>query len=1039
MTSSSAALTAWLWLVPLPGGAPVAPRPQPAVFAEADELRSRGDAAGDRQALQEAASRYREGLGGLRADDLRAYAHGWDGLGQTLSTLGQAQEALQALQQALSYWERLDDPSATAATLVRVGAARLDVGAHQEAIDSLSRGLEIHRRLQDRRGEATALHHLGMVYYRRGDTDRALSFYREALERREAEGEAVPAANTRHNIAALLAERGEHRQAVGEYERCLEVFRQAGSAYTEARVLHNLGRSRLRLGETLRGLEVLEQARDRAASTGDQRMVAYALSGAAIAYATLGRYERALESLEQALGVFRQIGDPTGQGSSLLNLGERYASLTDWPQARARFDEALALARKHGERRHEAWALYGLGLADAVAGRLPAARASLAEGQSLARATKTATLEARILSTLGEVDRLAGERAKARESLLAALTLYETLEDRGGQALVQEKLGHLELDERSVAGAVDRWTQALGGYRRVGDRGGEAEVLYQLARAEASRDLLEAATARAREALDLVESLRGAVPGSDLRVSYLASKQDLYELYVDLLLRGGLATQAFEASERARARGLLDSVTEARRGPGEEGAPGLRSEEALVREKLNSWEHHRMRLLREGGRESDLQAVEREIDGLVSALQDLRRRIWEAGPRSAALERPVPSFDEIRRHALDDDTVLLEFALGAERSYVFVATRQGVEAQALPPRRQVDEAARRMWGLVNARGERLPFETASARQRRIASADREYPQAAAALARMILAPVAARLTGRRLLVVPHGALQYVPFAALPKPAAGRQRPLIADHEIVVVPAASVLVTLRRSSAGHGHAGGDLLVFADPVFEPDDPRVAGARPAAAPADDLAHRAAAPFTSGRIPRLPRSREEAQAILALVPPERRRQALDFDATRAAATSPDLGRYRVLHFATHGFVDSERPELSGLVLSLVDRQGRAQDGFLRLYDVSALDVQADLVVLNACQTALGREVRGEGLVGLAGGFLNAGARSVLASLWNTSDRAAAEVVTGFYRALLKEGRGPAAALRSAQLRARVRWPHPYFWAGLTLQGDGR
>ena len=190
-----------------------------------------------------------------------------------------------------------------------------------------------------------------------------------------------------------------------------------------------------------------------------------------------------------------------------------------------------------------------------------------------------------------------------------------------------------------------------------------------------------------------------------------------------------------------------------------------------------------------------------------------------------------------------------------------------------------------------------------------------------------------------------------------------------------------------------------------------------------------------------RLPFSREEAASIAALARPKDMLSATDFAANRSAALGAALADYRVVHFATHGLIDSERPELSGLVLSLVTDRGAPQDGFLRLHDIFNMRLNADLVVLSACQTALGKEIRGEGLVGLTRAFMYAGAPRVVASLWQVSDLATAELMKRFYPGMLQRHLPAAAALRAAQLdmSADPRWAPPYFWAGFVLQGDWR
>jgi CHAT domain-containing protein len=182
---------------------------------------------------------------------------------------------------------------------------------------------------------------------------------------------------------------------------------------------------------------------------------------------------------------------------------------------------------------------------------------------------------------------------------------------------------------------------------------------------------------------------------------------------------------------------------------------------------------------------------------------------------------------------------------------------------------------------------------------------------------------------------------------------------------------------------------------------------------------------------------ARAEAEAILRDIPADQSLKALDFKASRATATSPELNNYRIVHFATHGLLNSEHPELSGLVLSLVDERGKEQNGFLGLEDIYNLNLSADLVVLSACETGLGKEIQGEGLVGIARGFMYAGASSVVASLWKVDDLATAEFMKVFYKGMLQAGLGPAAALRQAQIAISKRWPSPYFWAGFVLQGE--
>jgi len=274
-------------------------------------------------------------------------------------------------------------------------------------------------------------------------------------------------------------------------------------------------------------------------------------------------------------------------------------------------------------------------------------------------------------------------------------------------------------------------------------------------------------------------------------------------------------------------------------------------------------------------------------------------------------------------------------------------------------------------------------------------------------------------------------LHRVPFAALAVRAGAP--PLAAGHAIVEAPSATMLALLKRRAFARAASDG-IAVLGDPVFDPADPRVSP--PHRASTD----RAATGPVTRRLSRLPFSRDEADRIAALAGPSLATKALDFEASRTTATSAVVGRARYIHFATHAIQDDVHPDLSSIVLSLVDRSGRSQDGFLRLQDIAALRLTADLVVLSACETASGKAVDGEGLMSLARGFFYAGASRVLATLWKVDDEASAALMGAFYESLLGRDRlTPAAALRRAQLivRAQPRWSDSYYWAGFVLQGD--
>jgi CHAT domain-containing protein len=410
---------------------------------------------------------------------------------------------------------------------------------------------------------------------------------------------------------------------------------------------------------------------------------------------------------------------------------------------------------------------------------------------------------------------------------------------------------------------------------------------------------------------------------------------------------------------------------------------------------------------------------------------------------------------------LDPQTVLLDYILGAKRSFVFFVTPTSLECYELPGREKVEATARRAYDLLTSRNRWIDSETSEQRRLRLAKSDEEFRTTFAALSQMVLGPMSQRLTGMRLLIVADGALQYIPFGALPVPAGDASKeaiPMVAEHEIVNLPSASVVASLRLQAGERGtQPAKQVAVLADPVFDKNDPRVGKASNSAPAADKevpgqsnsgaMEHltRSVQDVSSGTrqagvaLPRLAFSRREAAAIMAIAKPGAGMEALDFRASRETALSGELSQYRIVHFATHGLLDNEHPELSGLVLSLVNQDGKPQDGFVDLQDIYNLAIPANLVVLSACETGLGKEISGEGLVGLTRGFMYAGASRVVASLWSADDVATSELMAEFYKGMLEKGMRPAAALRQAQIKmlSQKRWHDPYYWAAFTMQGE--
>ena len=612
------------------------------------------------------------------------------------------------------------------------------------------------------------------------------------------------------------------------------------------------------------------------------------------------------------------------------------------------------------------------------------------------------------------------------------------------------------------------FTQALSLYRSLGDRKGESDALIGIARLE--RDLGNLAEARnnAEAALAIIESLRTKIISPELRTSYFATVQNHYQLYVDILMRmhkqhptAGLDGEALQASERARARSLLELLNEAHADIRQGVDRALLERERLVQQLLDTKAELGVRLPNGTYTAEQRTATAKEIEGLTTEYQEVEAKIRQTSPRYAALTQPKPASLKEMQQALDSDTLLLEYSLGSKRSYLWLVSPNEIKSYELPTRSEIESTARSFYELLNTPN-RI-YAVADQKQAG-AVAMTNAPQdemlgTASRLSQMLLGPVASQLGQKRLVIVADGALQYLPFAALPdpasvKPSTGNLQPLIVGHEIVSLPSVSILATLRSELGGRKPAPQDVAVLADPVFYMDDERVkhAGQKTSgeqtsadaqmsslAEKVKQAARETRARRDGNRLIRLKGTRKEAEEILALVPSIKAKKALDFEASRSLVTSGELSQYRYVHFATHGLLDSIHPELTAIVLSLVDENGNPQDGFLRAHEIYNLNLPADVVVLSGCQTGLGKEVKGEGLIGLTRGFMYAGAARVVISLWSVDDEATAELMVRFYRGMLKEGKRPVEALRAAQIEMmkQPRWQAPHYWAAFVLQGE--
>jgi CHAT domain-containing protein/tetratricopeptide (TPR) repeat protein len=945
------------------------------------------------------------------------------GIGRARQDLGEVAGAIELFRQALAKYAAAGAPDREAAALNHLALAHNFRAERPQAIELLQRALVLARATGDIRTEGVALNNLGLVHYDQREIEQALKHYLEALPLHRRAGNRRGEAVALSGIAAVRDARGDTAAALQYLQQALALQRVAGTPRDIATIINNIGAIYRALDDYPKALEMYREAIAQWQAAGDRTNEGVTRQNAASALNAFGETQQAIDAYREALRLHRETAFVTGEVTILNNLGVLYSQLGDRDAAIATYDEALSKNRAGRNRVAEAGTLVNLGLAWLSRGDHQRALSLLRDARVLAQQISDPLREAAAVTAIARVLAAAGDAGAAADAYREATDRHRALGSKRGEAQARAGLGMVAAQRGDQAAALGHYEAARDLYRLIADAGGEAQTLHRIAEAHQRLGKLDDALSASRSSRLLAESQRHRVASADLRSTYLGAVRAYYELEIDVLMQmhartpeAGHDIEAFAVSERARARSLLEVLAEAGAAPTAGIDPGLVERERALAAAVSVKAERRTRLLSGPHAPAAADAASRDVATAIRELDDLRGRMRAAGTGYAALTDIQPlSLPDVRRGLLDEHTTLLEYTLAGDRSYVWIVSATGHWTLELAPRQTIAAAARRFYDALKT------------------PENNEWEAAGRALSALIFAPAADYLRTERLVVVADGPLQYVPFAALPVRVQGRYEPAIVRHEVTSAPSASSLVALRARSPRLPSRL--LAVIADPVFSADDVRVRRRAPAQA-----STRTAVPAGPQPPARLIGSRREAAAIL-----NRARginyRALDFEASRDRVLE-GLSQYRFVHFATHAFFDSAQPELSALVLSLVDEAGAPQNGFLRLSDIYNLRLSADLVVLSACQTALGRDVHGEGLIGLVRGFMSAGAPRIVASLWKVDDRATTALMTSLYQSLLSATPQPAGtALRRAQLavRAEPRWRSPYHWAGFTLQGDWR
>ncbi len=889
----------------------------------------------------------------------------------------------------------------------------------------------------------------------------------------------IAAAERAFAEAEELRKDSRYAQAIEKYQASIPHWQAAGDVRGEADAFSTMGHTHNRLGENRKSLEISETALRLSREANDKVIEGDTLNNIGLAYRMLGELQKALDYYIEALDVFRPLGDRGREAVVLGNIGAVYRMLGELDDALTYYSQSLDILRAEKDLRREANALNNRGLIYFEMGVVDqsnylAAIDHFDQVLAIAKQLKDKSREALALQNKGDTYRVMGQTEAALDLLNQALKIRRETGQNREEGLVFHAIGLAYQARGQIKEALASFARSMDLAIQTGDTTLQANVLAAMAQVERDRGNPIRARELTNNALHAIESMRAGIASPDLRASYLSLHRKSYDFHIDLLVRlhraepqAGYDALALKASESVRARALIDKLSEIRADLRKGADPMLLEREQRLQQKLDGKGVELIKMSVSGSKSA--KTIEDEIAQLRRELQQVVGRLRISNPRYFALAYPQPlGLKEIRERVLDADTMLLEYAFGEERSYLFTVTEDRLHIFTLPKREEVEKAASKFLEKIAARGICKPFEEPLEKSKRIAQSDVELSRAAQELSRMIIEPAASVLNRQRLLIVGDGELNLIPFGALPIPKSVKSATeknhipplLVREFEIVHLPSASSLVVLRNEIQGRATPQREMAIFADPVFSAQDPRVkllnsTSQQSGAKKKTETSQRSAGQSALLALDRTKRSREagdcgdeeferlvstrkEAMSIAKLAPRTKRKLALDFDADQTAVTGEKLSQYRYIHFATHGLLD-RHPELSGLALSLVDRNGNSQDGFLRLVEIFKLKLSADLVTLSACETGLGKSLKAEGIVGMTQGFFAAGAARVMVSLWKVEDEATAQLMIAFYRNLLRDHLSPAASLRKAQLNLIEQRPDlpPYFWAGFVIQGE--
>ena len=922
----------------------------------------------------------------------------------------------------------------------RAGRFQLKLNKPKEAIATFQRALGALATEPEPRTRVDSINGLARAYERAGELDKATPLVNQAIDLSErinyAEGTAEALLIQTYCLENKL-------DALGKAQESLQLWKSLNNKLGMAKAYFVVGEYQIIQNNLIEAANNYEMAQKLWEELNVPNQVAEALIILGFVEWRKGAWQASLSFYIRAQQlIVEEAAEPYMMGQIKAGLAEAFLESGMEEAGLDKYREALEWYRQTNYAPPVLGMQWGIGTAHYFLGNYTEALANLSTTRREAVGIKDGRLAAMCDDFLG---RTYYELKNYPDALEHYQRAYQGFDASGSQMEKTRTLalmGRVYQEQGNLKKAKSNYLKALASFEKLSDQVNEAATLYVLGTLELEQNNLDQAEAYLGKSIKLTETMRRVSSNVDLTAAFSSKVHERYEKYIDCQMRKyqashseRLAIDAFEMSELSRARSLTELLhaTQANLFPGLN--PDLAFQEQKLRGYLRLNENAKLSLLSGEYKTEELKALEIAHQELQARHEQVIQQIRTLNPRYEQVIQPSAwNLSMIQNQIIvDDDTVLLEYSLGAKRSYLWAITRTGITSYSLPGEEQIFDLAVRVYSLLKERPQ--------------GNTDYELSSAAEQLANVVLFPAREQLNRRRVIVISDGILNCIPFQILPSPI--DKQPLIASTEIINAPSASILGQLQQEAKSRPLPGNLLAAFGNPVFAETVPQtndktaneqtvVATARLRSALREMKLNGEA--FDPTVVSRLFHAKRELDSLRQLAGEE----ALivsEYDATRERFLNTDLSQFAILHLVTHAYYIQDHPENSGFLLSNINSDRKELPSFVGLREIYELRAPVLLVVLSACQTALGENLRGEGLMSLTRGFMHAGASSVVASLWEVDDRATAELMRLFYSNVLQHGMKTSEALRAAQnsIRQRPEWRSPHYWAAFTLQGESR